>query len=440
MCTRVLFSEGRCGSISDGGEGVSYDLDETHDILAEMGLPKLNTHPPFAKRHSAAQEHISTFKKLRRLSRSLSIGHASSFRWRHRSGCRSVGTDPPSKSDHHHQWVSGGGGSGDIRRTKDSISGGEEDGDSNHDNCSCSSPPLSPAGLDENHVDGGKLSRFSAFSSENRRDLKEKVIDMMMTRRRSAGRSREDEETTENPAACVRTEDKVTQTSELATRLDVAKRVGTVYHVQKLEILPVTAEDRERVSVSRQENEKACGHHENSSATGNHICVAKNISGAMKLRNGNPEGDASGSSKQSANEANGRPKCLKKGAVHFASDNEIRFLDADTKSEGDLPQAFRDSLSAENLASSCSSGSTDASCLSSSQSKCDEDFTVDSQKWSRDVESAILKNNSLSMLRSAKSLIEQERRKRIRKLQSDLVKIQKELQDLDNLEYEVSEV
>ena len=43
-------------------------------------------------------------------------------------------------------------------------------------------------------------------------------------------------------------------------------------------------------------------------------------------------------------------------------------------------------------------------------------------------------------LRRARSIIEHERRTRIRKLQSDLMNIQKELQDLDELEYEVSEV
>ena len=43
-------------------------------------------------------------------------------------------------------------------------------------------------------------------------------------------------------------------------------------------------------------------------------------------------------------------------------------------------------------------------------------------------------------LRRARSIIEHERRTRIRKLQSDLMNIQKELKDLDELEYEVSEV
>ena len=43
-------------------------------------------------------------------------------------------------------------------------------------------------------------------------------------------------------------------------------------------------------------------------------------------------------------------------------------------------------------------------------------------------------------MRRARSIIEHERRTRIRKLQSDLQNIQRELKDLDELEYEVSEV
>lgn len=43
-------------------------------------------------------------------------------------------------------------------------------------------------------------------------------------------------------------------------------------------------------------------------------------------------------------------------------------------------------------------------------------------------------------IRRARSIIEHERRTRIRKLQNDLMNIQKELKDLDELEYEVSEV
>ena len=43
-------------------------------------------------------------------------------------------------------------------------------------------------------------------------------------------------------------------------------------------------------------------------------------------------------------------------------------------------------------------------------------------------------------IRRARSIIEHERRTRLRKLQSDLMNIQKELKDLDELEYEVSEV
>ena len=43
-------------------------------------------------------------------------------------------------------------------------------------------------------------------------------------------------------------------------------------------------------------------------------------------------------------------------------------------------------------------------------------------------------------MRRARSIIEHERRTRIRKLQNDLENIQRELKDLDELEYEVSEV
>ncbi|XP_041359794.1 uncharacterized protein LOC121376080 [Gigantopelta aegis] len=58
----------------------------------------------------------------------------------------------------------------------------------------------------------------------------------------------------------------------------------------------------------------------------------------------------------------------------------------------------------------------------------------------RDVDSAVAANRSLSKLQSVRALIEHERRMRIKKLQSDLLCIQRELQDLDDLEYEVSQV
>ena len=60
----------------------------------------------------------------------------------------------------------------------------------------------------------------------------------------------------------------------------------------------------------------------------------------------------------------------------------------------------------------------------------------------RDVESAMamVRTRSLSKLQSVRALIEHERRMRIKKLQSDLLCIQRELQDLDDLEYEVSQV
>lgn len=48
------------------------------------------------------------------------------------------------------------------------------------------------------------------------------------------------------------------------------------------------------------------------------------------------------------------------------------------------------------------------------------------------------RDKTMSRIRSARSIIEHERRVRIRKLQSDLLRIQKELQDLHELEYEVS--
>jgi hypothetical protein len=43
-------------------------------------------------------------------------------------------------------------------------------------------------------------------------------------------------------------------------------------------------------------------------------------------------------------------------------------------------------------------------------------------------------------MKTAQRGIESERRKRIRRLQQDLLRIQKELQDLDDLEYDVTEV
>lgn len=48
--------------------------------------------------------------------------------------------------------------------------------------------------------------------------------------------------------------------------------------------------------------------------------------------------------------------------------------------------------------------------------------------------------HSAPRIRRARSILEHERRTRIKKLQSDLRRIQKELQDLDELEYEVSVV
>ncbi|XP_071087833.1 gamma-aminobutyric acid type B receptor subunit 2-like [Haliotis cracherodii] len=91
------------------------------------------------------------------------------------------------------------------------------------------------------------------------------------------------------------------------------------------------------------------------------------------------------------------------------------------------------------------SNSTNLNCSYSNNPLIDidsDDVSVQNQNGaqSRDVDSAFVKNRSLSKLKSTKTIIEHERRVRIRRLQTDLVKIQKELQDLDELEYEVSQV
>lgn len=54
------------------------------------------------------------------------------------------------------------------------------------------------------------------------------------------------------------------------------------------------------------------------------------------------------------------------------------------------------------------------------------------------IDPPLVMGTTMSRIRSARSIIEHERRVRIRKLQSDLLRIQKELQDLHELEYEVS--
>lgn len=91
------------------------------------------------------------------------------------------------------------------------------------------------------------------------------------------------------------------------------------------------------------------------------------------------------------------------------------------------------------------SNSTNLNCSYSNNPLIDidsDDVSVQNQNGaqSRDVDSAFVKNRSLSKLKNTKTIIEHERRVRIRRLQTDLVKIQKELQDLDELEYEVSQV
>lgn len=128
-----------------------------------------------------------------------------------------------------------------------------------------------------------------------------------------------------------------------------------------------------------------------------------------------------------------KSSCFGKPCVHFAPDNDVRFLDSDVS---DHVVSVAEDNSGETA-----SGSTKSFVSEETQT------TNDSHSYSTfnrsEVDSAEGLQPSVVALNkptAIKTLIDHERRKRIRRLQNDLLRIQRELQYLDDLEYEVSEV
>lgn len=469
-----------CNSISDGGEGVSYDKEEIQDMLKEMGLgqdelgqgpdqgqPRPYTHPPFGKRYSA-QDHVPTsaFKKLRRLSRSLSIGHSSHFKWKvKKSGL-------PGKLDNHH-WLSGCSGS------KDSVAG-----DSDDVSLCFSSPPLSPSDFEK---DTDK-SRFAALLREEL--VSGNNIELFLGRggvnllddvdRRRARLSSASSDSDHVPSS-----DKVTQTCFSDSPVAAKKRFGHVFRVDNLEVIEmednpsgstgqltsdchVTLNNQSEPLTERAESLDVAG-----DTVGQNVftfgankeeeeLLMKHVRGEEKSCNlSRPESfpDKLGSGFQGSTPPGSRSPCVRaKGvAVHFSPYNEIRFLEKTNISDAFFQEAVDPSTSAQQhgkkspqSASVHSSSpvtqlhqSTPCHVTSGTQSKPSTERTSPGSvgdSASGISESGSSKNPARLRFINPQAVIENERRKRIRKLQHDLQHIQRELQDLDDLEYDVTEV
>ena len=170
------------------------------------GKSRLHTHPPFGKRFSAQEQAPeSTFKKLRRLSHSLSIGHSSHCRWKARGAAKS---GISGKSENHH-CLPGSSRNRDTRAFEiDDMS------------LSFSSPPLSPVDFEK-----GK-SRFAALLVEELAGNSEVWLDRGRGNLLAAevGYSRPRSASTGHEHAP--TIDKITQTSFAESPLTLKKRLG----------------------------------------------------------------------------------------------------------------------------------------------------------------------------------------------------------------------
>ena len=488
----------RCNSISDGGEGVSYGKEETEDMLRELklgldpspvdGKPRLNSHPPFGKRFSAHEpEPESTFKKLRRLSHSLSIGHSSHCKWKARGAAKTGISD---KSENHHCL------SGDSRRKDSSAAAFEGDDVS----MSFSSPPLSPMDFEKDK------SRFAALLAEELAGNSE----VWLSRGRANLLEAEPVDYCPRPRSFsvstghdhAPTIDKVTQTSFAESPLTLKKRLGHVYRVDRLEVIEleenpghcpsgqsgslspchVTVSDQSSslspcfVTVNNQSSsgtETAEGLNadkrsdptapSSSGAGGDgNRCLAQSVRGQEKTTfRSRPDSfpEKLGSRSLGSRSPGSRSPGLRRGiAVHFSPYNEIRFVDKRDTSDTFLEEAVDTSptgayhnrpsphVPSEPTRTDSQSLTSTQNLVTSSNTQpvSSKERTVSPRSSSSTgggVDSDQTRDPPTSTLRNyTQTIIDNERRKRIRKLQHDLQRIQRELEDLDDLEYDVSEV
>ena len=150
---------------------------------------------------------------------------------------------------------------------------------------------------------------------------------------------------------------------------------------------------------------------------------------------------------------------LRRGiAVHFSPYNEIRFVDKRDTSDTFLEEAVDTSptgayhnrpsphVPSEPTRTDSQSLTSTQNLVTSSNTQpvSSKERTVSPRSSSSTgggVDSDQTRDPPTSTLRNyTQTIIDNERRKRIRKLQHDLQRIQRELEDLDDLEYDVSEV
>ncbi|XP_076468400.1 uncharacterized protein LOC143299155 [Babylonia areolata] len=462
---------GQCNSISDGGEGVSYAKEEHDDVLKELVLEGSRsqsqdqdhlTTSPMGKRHST-QDNItsSAFRRLRLKNRSFSVSHTTNCTWKSRLKLKTSG---PRRKYCRNDAVDG----------EDSS-------------MSSSSSPSSPADCER----GSDKSRFAALLGEELEDSGGSVftgggggggggggwvggggLDASFLGPPACGRARS------YSASCDRapTIDKVTQTSFLDSPRSGNKRIGHVFRVDRLEVIemeeapPVCSsggppspchwtltapsicspsQDGEEPSRAQEE----CGGFSASSGRrGNHrlpthspIPEEEKASNILRPASFPEELD---SLMPCSVSPRSRSPCIRRAnAVHFSPYNEVRFVD-----RADITHSFLQATagspsarhphhtSATNSSSSSSSPSHNIPLsLLNSSSPC-SDSQPGLSAHGRDEVFTSTPHLATSTFKAAQTAIEYERRKRIRKLQHDLQRIQRELQDLDELEYDVTEV
>ena len=464
---------GRCNSISDGGEGVSYDKEERDDVLREMGQgqeqgqglchgdPDYNTLPPHGKRCSSQDPlPMSTFKKLRRLSRSLSIGHSSHCRWKTRPGTKAGKPESPASAPPY--WPYGNA------RNKGGMAG-----ESYEATLSSSSSPVSPADP-EQRMD---KSRFAALLGEElaghsglwagRAGL---LTEEGCARLRSLSASCGD---------CDTCADEGPQTGDRRS----VTRVGPVYRVDTLEVIEMednpSAASAIASRAARSSSPAVLNNRlSRSNTTGpggaeQETCLdPRPVSypsflekyadqpGMLRARESWPNllrpdsfpeklaCSSPGSHTLGFSSAGfcspvppspdpRSPGSRRGNAVHFSPYNEVRFVDRSNTSDTFFQQAA--GPPSPNLSARNQSGPTTHSHMTahnqpestSQQTGCD---TAGSGVGDR------MAVPGQSRPRQALCVVDHERRKRIRKLQHDLRRIQRDLQDLDDLESDVTEV
>ncbi|KAL8607260.1 hypothetical protein ACOMHN_047591 [Nucella lapillus] len=454
----------RCNSISDGGEGVSFAKEEHDDVLralvTDSSRSQSQDSPPMGKRHSAQDSvPLSTFKRLRLKNRSFSVSHAPTCKWRTRLKTKQAAAPGPRR-----------------KYCRNNAMDGEDS------SMSFSSPPSSPGGDGERGMD---KSRFAALLGEELVDsgsLSAGGMDVSLLSLPACGRARS------YSASCDRapTIDKITQTSFADSPQGQHKRLGRVYRVNKLEVIemedsparcphpasPVKApcrwtlsgpsisspsEDRELLSALEGAGSTSV---DSETSLYDQVFTRDSQEGekSNKLRPDSFPDELGPLSSGSGPPRSRSPFMRRANAVHFSPYNEVRFVNRTDISDSFLQAAAADSPTVKSPPDSAPSHKTaNASNASYSDNQpgipvhdhASESSQPSSSESTQSPPSLVSprkdfyispSNQANSNFKAAQTAIENERRKRIRKLQHDLKRIQRELQDLDELEYDVTEV